>query len=134
MTPRRARQGATALEFALVLPLLAAMLFAVVDWSWFMFHHLSVAVAAQRGVRLAAGVPRDQGPDGVANDEARVWLERFGAGADSVMVSTHIDPSPMGEQITVEIQRSFDPIVGLVPTPDVIGVTASGVYYGPDED
>ena len=53
MNVRRDR-GATAVEFALVFPLLLIMLFAIIDFGWVLNQQMSVTAAAREGARYYA--------------------------------------------------------------------------------
>ena len=53
MSAKRDR-GAAAVEFALVLPLLLIMLFAIIDFGWVLSQQLSVSAAAREAARYYA--------------------------------------------------------------------------------
>ncbi|MCD5344953.1 TadE/TadG family type IV pilus assembly protein [Agromyces sp. S2-1-8] len=69
MKARRER-GAAAVEFALVLPLLLIMLFAIIDFGWVLTQQLSVTAAAREGARYYAIHNLEPGAQGVAEDRA----------------------------------------------------------------
>jgi len=52
MNTRPSQKGASAVEFALVVTLLLAVLFGLMDCSWDMYHWLSVTTSAARGARI----------------------------------------------------------------------------------
>ena len=58
------RRGAASLEYALVLPVLFALLFGLVDWSWYLFEWMTVTRAAGQGLRIATGTPQISIPPG----------------------------------------------------------------------
>ena len=62
----RNRRGANAIEFALVFPILLAMITSVMDLSFAMGLRYAASVSAQYGARLGASTPRDEDPEGIA--------------------------------------------------------------------
>lgn len=123
---RRARGGVSALETALLFPLLLWMLFAVIDWSWALTHWLTVTRAAQAGVRLAAGVETAEDPAGVAEAAARAWMDSYGLNGGAAGVTALL----AGDTITVEIELPLEPLIGLVPLPDDLVGRAEASWYG----
>jgi len=69
MKARRER-GAAAVEFALVLPLLLIMLFAIIDFGWVLNQQMSVTAAAREGARYYAIHNLESGAQGVAEGRA----------------------------------------------------------------
>ena len=51
---QRKRRGVEAIEFAMILPLFFIMIFAIVEFSWYMFQRGLVVDAARRGCHAAA--------------------------------------------------------------------------------
>lgn len=127
---KRARRGSSALEFGLILPVLAALLFGVMDWAWYLFQQMTVVVAAGRGARIAGGLSGDDGPEAAAEAETRAWLDSFGLDGDAAEVSATINAGTDPQVITVSASLPYDAIVGMVPVPDQLAATSSGVYYG----
>ena len=53
-TRSRHRNGATIVEFALVLPVLLALLIGIIEFGWMIKNHLTIANATREGARAAA--------------------------------------------------------------------------------
>jgi hypothetical protein len=125
------RRGAASLEYALVLPVLFALLFGLVDWSWYLFEWMTVTRAAGQGLRIATGIPADLDPTGRAEAEARRWLETgLMGGAAEADVAATLTAAPDGTVLELTIQARFTAPIGLVWTPDRLRATAQGVWYG----
>ncbi len=128
-TPQRgldSRRGVSAIEAAFVLPVLFVMLFAVLDWSWYLYHWLTVHRATHAGVRIAAGLATAEDPSGAALSTSSDWLQEYG-----------LDPADADVQITLEddvllctITIDFEPLVGLVPAPERLQAAAETSWYG----
>lgn len=123
---RSARRGASALEYALVLPVLLLLILGLLDWSLYMTGWMHVRVAAGRGVRLAAGAAAD--PEGVAEGSVCASLQTYGLGCGGIVVVQEPgDPDPV---LRVSVTVPFEAPVGLVPTPDTLRASASTGWYG----
>jgi Flp pilus assembly protein TadG len=48
------RRGATLIEFALIVPILLALLMGIIEFSWMARNHLTLANAAREGARASA--------------------------------------------------------------------------------
>ncbi|KRC61908.1 hypothetical protein ASE14_14080 [Agromyces sp. Root81] len=68
MSARKNERGAAAVEFALVVPLLLIMLFAIIDVGWVFSQQLAVTTAAREGARVFAIHNSDE--DGLAQTKA----------------------------------------------------------------
>lgn len=104
---QRNESGQTLTEFALVLPLLAFLLFAVIQFGVLFNHYLTVTDAARAGARKAA-VSRNEGdPAGAAEAAARASAENLDQGQMGVAVSA----SPGWEQgadVTVSVTYPYE--------------------------
>ncbi len=126
----RRRRGASALETALVLPLLLAVLFGVIDWAWYLFQDAGMVVAARRGTRLVAGLGASEGPEAVATAEVIAWLDAFAVDGTAADVDVVIVPDAGEGTVTITVAVDYDPLVGWVPVPTRVGAVATGPYYG----
>jgi Flp pilus assembly protein TadG len=116
-----ADDGVAALEFGLVLPLLMAILMGIIDYGHVYFVRLSMTNAAREGARVGATRTQDAvAPAAVA--AASAYLADSGI-TGSVTATTPSDAAP-----TVRVSITLDPyepLVGLVPTPDRLNVSAA---------
>jgi len=60
----RRDRGASAVEFALIMPLFFILLFGIVDFGWFFFNQHTIQYATREGVRLALVGGTLKNPDG----------------------------------------------------------------------
>lgn len=124
--PRRRRRGVTAIEAAIILPVLFVMLFGVFDWSWYLFHWLTVHRASHACVRIAAGLATAEDPVGAAATAARDWLDAYVLDGSAAQV----DVSLTGEVLSCQVTVPFEPLVGLVPAPELLVAGAETSWYG----
>jgi hypothetical protein len=123
------KKGASAVEFALVITLLLAVLFGLMDWSWYMYHWLSVTTSAARGARIAAGIPLSQDPVTRAKSEAEDWLELYKMrGAPTI--HAEIQNRGYANILHVQVVVPYQPLIGLVPTPPELRGSAEVLWYG----
>lgn len=126
--PRPARRGATAIEFALLLPVFCAILFGVMEYAWVFYQQSNVVAATRDALRIAVTLPKSYSPtpSEAAFDEVRQNLTGFGYTPDQLDAAT-IDAEYAGstpdETLTVTVSMPYQPIIGLVATPDTINCT-----------
>lgn len=113
--------GVAALEFGLVLPLLMVILAGIIDYGDVYFVRLAMSNAAREGARVGATRDADDAaPAAVA--AANAYLADAGLTATAVATT----PSQADPTVRVTITLSpYEPLVGLVPTPDQLNVSAS---------
>jgi Flp pilus assembly protein TadG len=117
----RSSRGVSAVEFALVLPILLILLLGIVDYGWVFFVRLTMTNAAREGART--GVTGDAGSasaDAVA--AARAYLTT--AGLSGVVTATTPSNADPRVAVTVTVDP-FLPIVGFVPTPGSMQVVST---------
>lgn len=108
---RRIR-GATALETALVLPVLFAFLFGTADWCWLYFEWLGVRSAALEGVRLASGAEREGELVGLAAPAVQQHLRDFLVDPEDATITAEASTRPYGRVVTVTVTTTFTPLFG----------------------
>lgn len=125
---RTLRRGATAIEFALLLPVFCAILFGVIEYAWVFYQQSNVVAATRDALRLAVTLPKTNDPEPAvaAFDEVRTKLTGFGYSTDQLDAAT-IDATYNGstpdETLTVAVSMPYQPIIGLVSTPVSINAT-----------
>lgn len=112
------------------MPLAVLLVAGAADWAWFLFHEMSAVIASGRGTRIAGGVYAEENPEAAAVASTRMWLTRFGLDGDTAEVEADIDDSTDPQTISVTVSIPYVPLIGMVPLPDDIAFTSSGVYYG----
>jgi len=88
----RAQNGQTMAEFALVLPLLALLLFGVIQFGIAFNNYITLTDAVRAGARKAAVARHEQDPEGTVIVQVRA-------------AATDLDPNKLG----VEVESSWQP-------------------------
>ena len=126
--PRRAKsfrrvrsRGGAAVEFALVLPLFLAVVFATVDYGWFFYQRFTLAAAIRDAVRYGATFPMSLDPYTTAKSRAIADLSLAGSPVNPNNVTwgpatTYSGTSP-NEFMSLSGTLTFTPLVGFVKLP-----------------
>ena len=110
----RKREGAAALEFALVLPLLVILLFGIIDFGYLMFTVSTMNNAAREGARRGAVESVPANVETNARTAAQFYLDRAGLGTGcrsncpSAPVATYVAPvgtNPGSVTVTVTLAQ-----------------------------
>lgn len=115
---RRDRRGSNAIEFALTVPVLVAMLAGIADYGWFFNQQQSVVAAVREGARAGALAPRNQDPRALAADRARASLDNAGLDSQQATVVAEYIDAPPNLLVGVDVSLPYTPLMGLVPTPE----------------
>ena len=118
---RRNAEGTAALEFGLLLPLLLVVLLGIIDYGHIYFTRLAMSNAAREGARVGVTLPEDEA-SAAATAAANDYLSQAGVSA-AVVATTPSDADPT-VTVTITIDP-FEPLIGLVPTPNSLGVSSS---------
>ena len=118
----RLRRGASALEFALTLPIVMAILAGILEYGWYLLQLSNVVHALRDGTRIGVTVPIDdaEGPTLRAEAHARSVLDGLGVPCTEgggCWVNATIGPSGDITTLTMAIEVDYTPIVGLLPAP-----------------
>jgi hypothetical protein len=121
---RTNRHGSSALEFALIAPVLLTLMTGIMDYSWYMTQRSAVVFATQDGARGAviAGSTGTPIPVGVARVKAGLTQAGFDSSLATVTVTT---TGQVGEPVIVTTVVPFKKLVGLVPTPPNLAASAT---------
>lgn len=130
-TGRHIERGVAAVEFALVLPFLLAIVLGGLEWGFYFFREQVVVNAAREGAR--AGSVAATGPVAVAEAAARAALragsvDPAAVGASVVAVQrTTTDPATgeLVDSVEVTVSFAFTPLTGFgIPVPDTVWARA----------
>jgi Flp pilus assembly protein TadG len=126
MRTRHARSGSTAIEYALILPVLLTILFGAMEYSWCFIQYEAVVRAAEAGARAGAQVEltANPNPTTVAQTVAKQTLTAsFPAiGNAATATSTLTSSSTI---INVTVQTNYPAIIKYLPTPPILKSSAS---------
>lgn len=119
---RHPRRGGSLVEFALVSPLLFALLTGVIEWGWYLFQLQMVLNAASDGVRAGSRVAASDSPSpaAVASERTSELLVALGVCGSLSEAQTVVDASASSgatADLTVTIDIPIEPLIGFVPTP-----------------
>jgi Flp pilus assembly protein TadG len=124
---RSLRRGASAIEFALTLPVMITIFSVIVEYGWYFFQQSATLGAVRDGVRYGVTIDPSSGdPDVEAISRSRTVLEGYGISCPTegtaCAVSAVIDSSSSTwDSMTVVITREYTPLLGLIPTPTTVG-------------
>lgn len=109
MSQRQREEGAAAVEFALVIPLLLFLVFAIIDFGYVFNQQLAVTSAAREAARHYA----IHWEDGGAQAEAEARATDFGPFTVDFVDLCDGDP---GDETTVQVTTPLDDITGVIAT------------------
>jgi len=121
----RDRRGASALEFALTLPVVMIVLAAILEYGWYLFQLSNVVHALRDGTRIGVTVPlADPTPPTTrAEEHARAVMNGLGVPCEEgegCVVTAVINPSDEFDVLNLTIEVEYTPIVGLLPSPSLL--------------
>lgn len=122
MTPR-ARQGLTAIEFALVAPLVMVLTFASMDYAWFFVGYQEVQHLTREASRVGAQAAVDQSPVDAALDHVEASSTHGLALASFDLLAT-ADVVDDDSALVVRVTADYSPLIGLLPMPPTISAGA----------
>lgn len=104
-THPRNERGQTMVEFALVLPILALLLFGVIQFGIAFNNYITITDAARAAARKAAVSREAADPVGAATAEAKVSAENL----DPTQLDVSVSPAPWtpGSDVTVTVKYPY---------------------------
>ena len=116
---QRSRRGTTAVEFALGLPFLAALVFGSMELCWFFHQQLAVVEAAADGARVASVTSSEDNIEAAAEDAVKESLEEAMMDASVAVITVVEDTDTLGDaQVTITVDYPFAPLFDYTPAPD----------------
>jgi len=120
-------KGAAMVEFSIILPLLAVLLFGVVEFSLLLYNKQVITNASREGARagIVAQAPRLTVAEiqQVVNDYAGSHLISFGTASAPVTTIDNSGGTAFGDDLTVTVSYKYDFLV----LPNFIASLAGGV-------
>ena len=104
----RRDRGATAVEFALVFPLLLIMLFAIIDFGWVLNQQMSVTAAAREGARYFAIHNTDTG----AQADAEARASALVTGTVTFTYPSTCSPTVDDDELTMVVHTPMTDLTG----------------------
>ncbi|MBW2258597.1 MAG: pilus assembly protein [Deltaproteobacteria bacterium] len=118
---RRSRRGSRAVEFALILPVLLAFLFGIMDYGWFFNQQIAISGAVRDGARAGSTTPQDEGGDPVLAAEQAVARALAAAGfRGEVQLDAALEGDAPDQAIRVAVSAPYDGLTGFVPVPGYV--------------
>ena len=132
--PGPRRRGAAMVEMALVLPLLIALLFGIIEYGWMFFRAAQVNQAARHGARTAVrpAASVEEVEDAVASVMDGAGL---GDSGYTIVLTPEDLVAEVGEPLTVEVSLEYGPqsLTGFdfLPTPESLYGHSTMAKEGP---
>lgn len=121
----RLRRGSAAMEFALTLPILLALVGGVIDYGLALHQLVELEEVCREGARAGSQATANQEPTTVATQVAQALLsERPLIGQGARVTATYEGASPM-ELLVVTIRAPSSRPFGIVPGPDEVETYAA---------
>ncbi len=131
------RHGNTVVEFALALPVLLALLTGIADYGLFFMQRAAILNAAKDATRIAVASPENQSPITMAEEHAQGILLEGLASCDDCETEARVVDLDGWLALNVRVARPFEPLAGLLPTPDDVSAVVTMAlehqdleYYG----
>ena len=131
---RSSRHGATAIEFALTLPLFVALVAAIMEYGWMFYVRSTVIHAVRDGCRAGAVIPWSESPSPTEVAEQRMTSFLAGYSIDCrgdserCGISVGSEGESPYETMTCELTIAYEPLLGLLPAPAQLGAGSVVMY------
>jgi len=115
------RRGANALEFALVAPILVALMTGVVDYGWYFSERIALVSAVRDAARVGVTTSQqdERSPEQTAEDALIAALSDQGY-RGTIYVDIALEGSAPDQNLSVTAALPYQPLVGFVPNPDFL--------------
>lgn len=124
---RHHRRGSAAIEFALITPTLVMLLLTIVEYGNYYRQLNLLNLIASDSAKAGATVSQDASPDISANAKATELMFSYDIRCVyCVEVSLNIGTY---DTLTVTVKRPYLPLIGLLPTPEWVGATATHMLW-----
>jgi Flp pilus assembly protein TadG len=107
---RNSTEGAAAVEFGLILPVLMLVLMGIMEYGYVFYVDLTITNAAREGARVGVTVEDGNNADDVAVSVASKYLP-----ANMRPPVSSVDGRLVGSDIVVNITTPFHPLTGYLP-------------------
>ncbi|MFT6142802.1 MAG: hypothetical protein ACJAZO_002097 [Myxococcota bacterium] len=117
----RSRRGASAVEFALTLPIVVVLAAITVEWGWVLSQQAWIHAAARDSTRFAVELdPNDFDVEQQAIQSAGEWLAgyQFDCADTLCAIDAQVGHILGRDALTVLIDVDYQPIFGLIPVPE----------------
>ncbi len=115
------RRGASAVEFALTLPIVVVLAAITVEWGWVLSQQAWIHAAARDSTRFAVELdPNDFDVPQQAIQSAGEWLAGYQFDCANVLCDINAGVSDVRgrDALTVSVDIEYQPIFGLIPVPE----------------
>ncbi|MCO4745334.1 MAG: pilus assembly protein [Proteobacteria bacterium] len=138
---RSHRRGASAVEFALTLPIFMAMVMGLMDYGWFFAMQAQTMSALSGAMRAGSHIAPDEddrpggciGCVGAASAHAVMALESLGHEVAAGEVTPSIRSLEGTCALVLDVTLDHDPIVGFVPIPDDYAISVNALLLHVDD-
>lgn len=115
----RVERGAAAVEFALILPVLLAVVFGILEYGWIFYQQFNLASAVRDGLRQGVTVSQTASPDprAASIEQAQADLQTTGISPGSVTLTAIYAGSSPTKTMTLTATMTYNKLIGFVPTP-----------------
>jgi Flp pilus assembly protein TadG len=116
---RRRERGSAVVEFALILPVLCAVMFGTMEYGWIIYQQFNLASAIRDGLRQGVTISQTATPDprAMAVQIALADLQKVGVASSAVnLTATYAGTLPT-KTMTLAADLTYQKLIGFVPTP-----------------
>lgn len=116
---KKSERGAAAVEFAIVLPVLALFILGSIDWGYYFFVQQIAVNAAREGARAGSLHPASD-PDEAALEDAKLTAENYLTSAGLKLVDAAVVPSPGVGSVIVQVSYRTGSLTGYAVLNDLL--------------